>query len=103
METSSLKNEIFNMFVDVEPSQGGGGRALPTLLLYDAQGLKLFERITYLDEYYLTESEITILTRWAKDIAERIPDESVIIELGSGYLSHLFCSTVYGAYAHSYT
>ena len=89
-EMGSLKNEIFNMFVDVKPSQEGEGRALPTLLLYDAQGLKLFERITYLDEYYLTKSEIAILTRWAKDIAERIPDECVIIELGSGYLSHSF-------------
>lgn len=86
----SLKNEIINMFVDIEPSQGEEGRALPTLLLYDAQGLKLFERITYLDEYYLTKSEIAILTRWAKDIAERIPDECVIIELGSGYFSHPF-------------
>ena len=89
-EMSLLKNEIFNMFVDVELSHGGEERALPTLLLYDSQGLRLFERITYLDEYYVTESEIAILTKWAKDIAERIPDGGVVIELGSGYLSHLF-------------
>ena len=36
----------------------GKERKMPTLLLYDEQGLKLFEDITYLDEYYLTNAEI---------------------------------------------
>ncbi|KAJ2742094.1 hypothetical protein GGI20_004723, partial [Coemansia sp. BCRC 34301] len=33
-------------------------RSLPTLLLYDNAGLDLFDRITYLPEYYLTDCEI---------------------------------------------
>ncbi|KAK1059120.1 hypothetical protein LTR33_013230, partial [Friedmanniomyces endolithicus] len=40
---------------------GDAEKTLPTLLLYDVQGLKLFERITYLKEYYLTGEEIKLL------------------------------------------
>jgi L-histidine Nalpha-methyltransferase / hercynylcysteine S-oxide synthase len=47
-------------------------------------GLKLFEEITYLDEYYLTNAEIEALTLHAKDIAERLPQGSRLVELGSG-------------------
>jgi uncharacterized SAM-dependent methyltransferase len=59
-------------------------RTFPTLLLYDAKGLKLFEKITYLDEYYLTNTEIEVLTNHAKRIVERIPDNAQLVELGSG-------------------
>ena len=38
----------------------GGEKQLPTLLLYDEAGLRLFEKITYLDEYYLTNAEIEV-------------------------------------------
>ena len=63
----------------------GGEKTLPTLLLYDEAGLKLFERITYLDEYYLTGEELAVLERHAESIAQRIPDGSMVVELGSGY------------------
>jgi uncharacterized SAM-dependent methyltransferase len=61
-----------------------GEKTLPTLLLYDDRGLKLFEEITYLDEYYLTNTEIGILEKYAENMAERIEDGGVVIELGSG-------------------
>ncbi|KAK4963386.1 hypothetical protein LTR10_001014 [Elasticomyces elasticus] len=64
----------------------GGEKTLPTLLLYDVQGLKLFEQITYLKEYYLTVEEIKLLEANAEEIAKRIQDGSVIVELGSGNL-----------------
>lgn len=38
----------------------GGEKRLPTLLLYDEAGLRLFEKITYLEEYYLTNAEIEV-------------------------------------------
>jgi L-histidine Nalpha-methyltransferase / hercynylcysteine S-oxide synthase len=59
-------------------------KTLPTLLLYDDQGLRLFEEITYLDEYYLTEEEIALLHEYADQIAKRIPSNALIVELGSG-------------------
>lgn len=55
------------------------------MLLYDEAGLKLFEQITYLDEYYLTNAEIEVLERHADAIAERIPLDALVVELGSGY------------------
>ncbi|KAF2083585.1 hypothetical protein K490DRAFT_51286 [Saccharata proteae CBS 121410] len=64
----------------------GGEKTLPTLLLYDEKGLKLFEDITYLDEYYLTNAEIEVIERNAKEIAKRIQPGSIIVELGSGNL-----------------
>jgi L-histidine Nalpha-methyltransferase / hercynylcysteine S-oxide synthase len=62
----------------------GEEKTLPTLLLYDVDGLKLFEKITYLDEYYLTNAEIEVLETYADNIAERIKPNSIVVELGSG-------------------
>ena len=63
----------------------GASLTLPTLLLYDEAGLKLFEDITYLDQYYLTNAEIEVLTHYADKIAMKLPAGSLIVELGSGY------------------
>ena len=63
----------------------GSERTLPTLLLYDEVGLKLFEDITYLDQYYLTNEEIDVITKYAAMIEETIRDGSLVVELGRGY------------------
>ena len=62
----------------------GGKKSLPTLLLYDEAGLKLYEKLTYLPEYYLIDAEIEVLEQYAKNIAERIQPNSIVLELGSG-------------------
>lgn len=64
----------------------GQEKRLPTLLLYDKRGLQLFEQITYLDEYYLTNQEIEVLERNSPQIADRIASQpdSIVLELGSG-------------------
>ncbi|KAK4543547.1 hypothetical protein LTR36_005442 [Oleoguttula mirabilis] len=64
----------------------GKEKTLPTLLLYDEKGLKLFERITYLEEYYLTGEEIAVLQEHADSIAGCMPHGSMLVELGSGNL-----------------
>lgn len=61
-----------------------GEKTLPTLLLYDEAGLRLFEKITYLEQYYLTNAEIEVLETCADKIAERVRPGSVVVELGSG-------------------
>ena len=76
----SLVNDIQR---GIDPP-AGTCRSMPTMLLYDAQGLKLFEDITYLEEYYLTNAEIDVLRTHAKRIVERIPDNAQLLELGSG-------------------
>lgn len=67
----------------LKPTDGAEKR-LPTLLLYDEAGLKLFESITYLEEYYLTNAEIGVLETHADEIARAIQPGSIVLELGSG-------------------
>ncbi|KAI9723969.1 MAG: hypothetical protein M1812_000687 [Candelaria pacifica] len=78
----SILDEIYK---GLSPSQGQEKR-LPTLLLYDERGLKLFEDITYLEQYYLTNAEIEILKAHAHAIAQQVEPGSMVIELGSGNL-----------------
>ncbi|CAM1503087.1 Fc.00g078630.m01.CDS01 [Cosmosporella sp. VM-42] len=94
----NLKEELISLF-----NPKDGPRTLPTLLLYDEKGLQIFEdvssshpeprllmlmpwKITYLDEYYLTDYEIEVLKQSSMEIARKIPDGSMVIELGSGNL-----------------
>lgn len=51
---------------------------------YNHRGSKLFEKITLLDEYYPTRTELGILQDKSKEIAEFIDADSVIIEPGAG-------------------
>jgi L-histidine N-alpha-methyltransferase len=59
-------------------------KTLPAKLFYDARGVELFDAIMLLDEYYLTRTEVAILSARADAIAARIGRGSVVIELGSG-------------------
>jgi len=77
----SIRDDIFKGL----RKKDGEEKRLPTLLLYDEAGLKLFEQITYLEEYYLTNAEIEVLEDYADRIAERVQPGSIIVELGSGY------------------
>ncbi|KAL2255734.1 hypothetical protein VTK26DRAFT_2790 [Humicola hyalothermophila] len=76
---ANLKAEVLASF-----HATNGPRTLPTLLLYDERGLQLFEKITYLEEYYLTNDEIQVLKAFAADIVKAIPSGAMVIELGSG-------------------
>ncbi|RAL14149.1 uncharacterized protein BO97DRAFT_469400 [Aspergillus homomorphus CBS 101889] len=63
-----------------------GKAAMPDLLLWDEQGLRYFEDVTYSPSYYLTNEEIGLLEKHKYQIAERIPSGSMLVELGSGNL-----------------
>ncbi|KAL8919407.1 MAG: hypothetical protein Q9208_006785 [Pyrenodesmia sp. 3 TL-2023] len=65
-------------------TDGKSDACFPTLLLWNRQGLRLFEKITYDEGYYLTNTEIAILERHCKEIAANIEPDSIVIELGSG-------------------
>ena len=67
--------------------QEGVCMQVPFELLYDTRGLRLFEEITYLDDYYLTGAELEILREIADQLAANLQEGSVIMELGSGYNS----------------
>lgn len=63
-----------------------GHRTLASLLLWDEQGLKYFEKVTYNPQYYLTNAEIDILRAHSAAIANLIEHGSIVLELGSGAL-----------------
>lgn len=78
------KSILDDILVGLRPKHGQA-KKMPTLLLYDEAGLKLFEDITYLEEYYLTNAEIDVLERFADQLASSMETGSMMIELGSGY------------------
>ncbi len=51
---------------------------------YDAHGSDLFEQITELPEYYPARTERAILETRLAEIAAHVPDDAVLVELGSG-------------------
>lgn len=51
---------------------------------YDERGSQLFDAITRLPEYYLTETEIDIMYANIDEIADLIGDQASLIEFGSG-------------------
>ena len=59
-------------------------KVLPGLLLYNEEGLRLFEQMTYQPDYYLTGLEIDILSKYATEIASGIPEGALLLELGAG-------------------
>ncbi|KAI8855214.1 histidine-specific methyltransferase [Chytridium lagenaria] len=56
-------------------------RSIPTLVLYDDRGLDLFDQITYLDEYYLTNAEIQVFNDWGDEIISTcVQDGGILVE-----------------------
>ena len=57
---------------------------LPCKLLYDARGADLFERITAVEDYYLTRAELALLEAKLPAIAMLVGPHARVIEPGSG-------------------
>ena len=58
-------------------------RLSPTYF-YDERGSQLFDEICELPEYYITRTETRILECHAQEIADRIGENALLVELGSG-------------------
>ncbi|KAI9508419.1 DUF323 domain-containing protein [Russula earlei] len=69
-------------------------KVLPVLLLYDEEGLRIYDEITEVDDYYLFPAENNLLQKHSDDIVKIMqgqhdnnidhPTESVVLELGAG-------------------
>lgn len=57
---------------------------LPCKLFYDDRGSALFEKITHLQEYYPTRTELEILEERSREIAIATGSPVSIVELGAG-------------------
>ena len=59
-------------------------KTLPSKLLYDEEGSRLFEAICELPEYYVTRSEVSLLKSVATAVSATIPGNAALVEFGSG-------------------
>ena len=59
-------------------------KSIPPKFFYDKKGSKLFEEICKLPEYYLTRTEIGILTQLYDKLPSHLNGDFRLVELGSG-------------------
>jgi L-histidine Nalpha-methyltransferase len=69
---------------DVIAGLSSDPRALPCKYFYDERGTALFQKICELPEYYVTRTEIDILSRHHAEIASQIGPNVELIGLGTG-------------------
>ncbi len=82
--TTPPKSEVVLQFAQaVAAGLSDTPKWLPCRYLYDERGSALFEQITEQPEYYLTQTEASILEKHADDIRD-VTGPMTLIELGSG-------------------
>jgi uncharacterized SAM-dependent methyltransferase len=67
-------------------------KSLPQLLLYDEEGLRIFDEInTQIDEYYVFHAEEALLKKHAHDVVQAMQGQhedhsigGVVLDLGAG-------------------
>ena len=59
-------------------------KSLPCKLFYDERGSRLFDRITELDEYYPTRTELAIMEQHVDEMATLLGSGCLLVEYGSG-------------------
>jgi dimethylhistidine N-methyltransferase len=63
---------------------GDNPKWLSAKYFYDVAGSDLFEQITELPEYYPTRTELSILNRYASEMAGYVPLSAALVEFGTG-------------------
>jgi dimethylhistidine N-methyltransferase len=95
---AGMNSQLFDKlesFYDLEPEIEDFGEAvlrglsadnktLPSKFFYDLRGSQLFDEICELDEYYVTRTEIALLTENAAEISECLGTDCHLVEFGSG-------------------
>jgi dimethylhistidine N-methyltransferase len=85
--TASLATtEIARFLADVHAGLSASQKRLSPKYFYDRAGSRLFDRITELEEYYPTRTELGIMRRAADEMAARCGPHCLLAELGAGSL-----------------
>src|ERR1700722_12314499 len=83
--TASLPSAATGEFLrDVLDGLSRAPKQLPCKYFYDERGSELFDRICELEEYYLTRTEVALLTEAAREISARLGPNVALLEYGSG-------------------
>jgi dimethylhistidine N-methyltransferase len=77
LDPEALREEVGNGLSSRPPT-------LPPKLFYDAEGSRLFEKITRLPEYYLSRTELQILRTYLPQMADLVGAGAKVVEPGSG-------------------
>jgi L-histidine N-alpha-methyltransferase len=72
------------LFREVSAGLSASPKRLPEKLLYDARGARLFDRISGLEAYYPTRTEIEILKGRSAEIRSLVAPRARVVELGAG-------------------
>jgi hypothetical protein len=59
-------------------------RVMPSSVLHDEHGLKMWPLMTHLPNYYQTRDEIALLKKHGEDLAQRLEDGVALVDLGCG-------------------
>ena len=81
---SALPPATSDLLSDVVAGLSSEPRNLPCKYFYDERGAALFQKICDLSEYYITRTEIDILSRHHTEIALQIGPNVELIGLGTG-------------------
>src|SRR3982751_4044089 len=76
--------ESADFLTDVIAGLSSNPRTIPSKYFYDERGAALFQKICELPEYYITRTEIDILSRHHSEIAAQIGPNVELIGLGTG-------------------
>lgn len=82
--TATLESTAGTFRTDVLHGLGATKKELPCKYFYDEAGSELFDRITELEEYYPTRTELGIMRRHAAEMAGLFGPRCLLIEFGSG-------------------
>lgn len=83
LQNIDSESPVSSLHDDVLQGLFSDRKTLPSKYFYDERGMRIFDQICRLDEYYLTRIENQMLQEKAADIVTTVWPEN-IIELGSG-------------------
>ncbi|PYH77106.1 hypothetical protein BO82DRAFT_294752 [Aspergillus uvarum CBS 121591] len=86
-----LRGQHDDPHVDLRPSIVRGLQQtqpeLPSIVMWDEVGLNCYEELCHHPAYYLRRAEVEILSQHATSIAQTIPANAIVLELGCGSLT----------------
>lgn len=84
LQLKKFKPESDDILSEIIQGLSKPQKELPSKLFYDERGSHLFDKITTLDEYYPTRTEVAITKDNIAEITDTLGEGCLLIELGSG-------------------